>query len=321
MAGPPDPLPKGVTDAAAAWFARRDVGALSPTEETALEAWLAADPAHRRAWAALHGLWGRLETTPRDSQDAIRANVERWQVRRRRRKRMALGGVAACLIAVVTFQGGNLAIRLQADVITATGERRDIRLEDGSVLHLNSGSAVAIDYSSARRKIRLLAGEVAFEVASAPTRPFVVDAVGGSVTALGTRFIVRADGVQAQVTVTEHSVGVRSAAGTKVQVVREGQGVRFGAGGVGRSFVADIWAATGWMRGKLVFENRPLGEVVAEIGRYHPGMIRVIDDAAARKRVSGVFPLDDPVAAIDDVERSFGLRSIRLTDRLILIRK
>lgn len=321
MAEPSDPLPKSVTDAAAAWFARRDVGGFSTKDEAAFEAWLSADPTHERAWAALNGLWGRLEATPRDSQDNLRASVERWQVGRSRRKRIVQGSVAACLLAVVTFQGGNLAIRLQADAITSTGERRNIRLEDGSVLHLNSGTAVAIDYSSAQRRIRLLTGEVAFEVASAPDRPFVVETLGGSATALGTRYIVRQEAAQAQVTVTEHSVAVRSAPGQKARVVHEGQSVRFGAAGLSRPVATDTWAATGWMRGKLVFENRPLGEVVAEIGRYHPGMIRVIDDAAARKRISGVFPLDDPVAAIDDIERSFGLRSIRLTDRLILIRK
>lgn len=321
MAEPSDPLPKSVTDAAAAWFARRDVGGFSAKDEAAFKAWLHGDPAHERAWASLNGLWGRLGATSRDSQDTLRAHVERWQVERSRRKRIALGGVAACLLVFVTFQGSNLAVRLQADAITATGERRNLRLEDGSVLHLNSGTAVAIDYSSARRRIRLLTGEAAFEVASAPDRPFVVETLGGSATALGTRYIVRNERTQAQVTVSEHSVTVRSAPDQKAQVVHEGQSVRFGAAGVSQPFATDTWAATGWMRGKLVFENRPLGEVVAEIGRYHPGVIRVIDDAAARKRISGVFPLDKPVAAIDDIERSFGLRSIRLTDRLIFIRK
>ena len=44
----------------------------------------------------------------------------------------------------------------------------------------------------------------------------------------------------------------------------------------------------GWREGVLVFRDMPLSEAVAEINRYRPGRIMVLDDALAARRVSGV---------------------------------
>jgi transmembrane sensor len=62
-----------------------------------------------------------------------------------------------------------------------------------------------------------------------------------------------------------------------------------------------------------------LAEVVAELGRYHPGYIRVIGRDLGQRRVSGVFSIEDPVGALTRLQSSLGLRSMRITDRFVLI--
>jgi FecR protein len=77
-----------------------------------------------------------------------------------------------------------------------------VTLADGSHVELNSQSAIAIHYDAGQRRVRLLEGEAWFEVSPDPVRPFVVEASGGTVTALGTAFNVDAEKERAHVTVT-----------------------------------------------------------------------------------------------------------------------
>ncbi len=244
-----------------------------------------------------------------------------WRLKRSSRRRQAVGGSAAAVALLVGAWSFDFPMRLRADAITGVGERREIRLDDGSLVTLNTASAVRIAYSASERRVELLRGEAAFRVARNPARPFVVAAGGGSATALGTRYIVREMGDATEVAVTEHSVRVAypSAYGGGSRIVRAGEDVRYGKAGLSGVAAIDIEGAEAWTRGSLVFHDQPLREVVAEIARYHRGLIRVLDDHVGERRISGVFPTSDPLAAIQTLEQSFGLRTVRLTNRIILI--
>lgn len=318
------PLPTSIADEAARWQSESFDGALPPERQAALDAWLAADPRHARTYAEMRALWADMAAVP--ETPALRASLAAPEPRRRRERWMREGGrrrlvapaIAASLALLAVGAVEDWPMRLQADAMTATGERRTIALPDGSSVQLDTGSAVAVDFDGRRRMVRLLKGEAAFAVAPEPARPFTVAAGGGSTTALGTRFLVRRDGDETGVVVTEHSVRVVGPGGGSA-VVGEGQGLVYGgAGGIGAVTTVNSGDAMAWTEGVLVFKDAPLATVVDEIGRYHRGYVRVLGDARAL-RVSGVFRVDDPVAALDQLQRSLGLRSTRLTDRLILI--
>ncbi len=87
----------------------------------------------------------------------------------------------------------------------------------------------------------------------------------------------------------------------------------------GRRLSIDSANARAWTRAHLVFEDEPLGEVVAELNRYHHGLIRITQPRLAALKVSGVFPLGDPIGTVDKLERSLGVRSTRLTDYFVFI--
>jgi transmembrane sensor len=156
-----------------------------------------------------------------------------------------------------------------------------------------------------------------FDVAPDCARPFTVEAEGGSVTALRTAFAIRNEADRATVIVTHHSVRVEGAGRTTV--VREGQRADFAA----RTLRGPLPArrdATAWTRGRLVVVDQPLGEVVARIGQYRRGYVAATGSAASL-RVSGVYDLDRPLAAIASIEASHHLSSFRLSDRFILLRR
>ena len=65
-----------------------------------------------------------------------------------------------------------------------------MKLPDGSIVELNTSSTAAIAFSPAERRVRLTQGEGHFSVAKDAGRPFVVEARGLAVRAVGTMFNV-----------------------------------------------------------------------------------------------------------------------------------
>jgi len=313
-------ISEDIRQEAARWIAERDAGLLTAEGEKALAVWLEADPLHAAAFARLERTWGLMGSAPVKTDIRRRSNVIAFHLPARPRRWLG-GAVAACLALMIVGGVNDWPTRLRADAMTATGERRDVPLADGSIVQLNTGSAIAIDYRGDRRVIRLLKGEAAFTVAADRARPFTVEAGGGSATALGTRFIVRRDGADTDIAVTEHRVRVTwplDQTGNSADLA-EGQVTRYGPDGLASPHIVDTDAISAWTRGRLVFVDRPLGDVVAELNRYHAGYIRIIGADLARRRFSGVFPVNDPIGALDTIQRSLGIGSTRITDRLIFL--
>ncbi|MBF3159044.1 iron dicitrate transport regulator FecR, partial [Pseudomonas aeruginosa] len=86
-----------------------------------------------------------------------------------------------------------------ADYLTAVGERRDLVLEDGSQVEMNTDSALDVRYDAGQRLLRLYRGEIYLRTAAdrrEPPRPFLVRTEQGLMRALGTAFSVRREGAE-----------------------------------------------------------------------------------------------------------------------------
>jgi transmembrane sensor len=304
-----EPEPRRGKDASAtalAWWVKCDAGPLSSEDRAALDAWLAEDPAHRAAFDEAAALFGEVQTI--------------WTAGRRpaarRSRALAASALAAASLAAFLWLD-ELSLRWRADVLTGAGETRAIALEDGSRVELAPRSALALRYRGGERRLALLAGEAYFQAAPDPSRPFVVEAAGGTVTALGTAFDIATETAHAEVVVAEHRVAI--AIGGERVVVEEGQQSGFGPGArVARPEAVDLFKATGWRRGRLVFEDQPLGEVARTLGLYHAGYI-VAAPSVREQRVTGTFDAANPLGAIRAIEASLGLRALRVTDYFIYL--
>jgi len=233
-----------------------------------------------------------------------------------RRRILAAAAVAvAALVAVLGFD--SLSILWLADYRTGAGETKVVTLADGTRVHLDARTAVAVDFSARHRGVRLLDGEAWFEVARDSSRLFTVSAGGETITALGTAFDVATERARTEDTVTAHRVAV--AANGVRKTLDKGQQASFGPS-LALGPPRKVEAATAWRRGKLMFQDQPFGEVVAHLARYHHGYVFVTDAATRARRVSGVFRTNDPPAALRALVRSLGLRATWLTDYLVLIR-
>src|SRR5688572_27628368 len=126
------------------------------------------------------------------------------------------------------------------------------------------------------------------------SRPFVVAAGDGTVTAVGTHFQVRQEGGQVTVTLIEGRVHVARPSRREFDWLEPGQQAVFDelSTGIVRRNV-DVRALTSWMGGRLEFRNTPLEHAVAEANRYSVRKLRIGDPAIARIAVGGTFRAGD----------------------------
>lgn len=271
----------------------------------AFEQWLAADAANPEAYRKAERLW-RLsaDLTPSTvAQWPASAEVVQLPVRRNVQRRWWLGAaLAACLMLAVA---PSLSLRLQADYRTAQGETRDITLADGSVVQLDSDTAIAVDYADNHRDVRLLAGQAFFEVKPDKRKPFHVRADSLRVTVTGTAFNVEMRAGRVGVDVQHGSVRVEDSARVLAAALTAGQRLRYLDGQAQLSaFVPSQVAA--WRQGQLIADDQPVAELVQALARYLPGTVLLRDDALGAKRVTGVYDLRKPEAALRAVIRPHG---------------
>ena len=194
------------------WVARLVAKDISATELDTLEAWLASDPRHARAFARERALWQDLDAVadalaePSPARTVIRP-MPRPGVTRRRLLRGVPVALAASLVAALIVP--SLLLDLGADHRTAVGEVRSVALPDSTSAMLDSDTEISLAFDGDKRIVHLLAGRAWFDVHH-EGRPFLVEALDGETRDIGTAFVVERDGNAIDVGVTQGAVRVRA---------------------------------------------------------------------------------------------------------------
>lgn len=295
----------------AGWFARRRAGPLTPDDQIAFQAWLDADPRNREALDAASDLWSDFDDLRIDPRLMRLREEARSAVGQRRTRRM-VGAIAACLALAVSVGTAWQGARYLSGVIapqptiyaTRVGQTMSVSLPDGSLAVLDTNSELRAWSSGKTRRLELIRGRAFFKVAKDPGHPFVVRAGDHSVTALGTQFDIDLRPASFKVVLSEGRVRVRSdrpTAGAASAIDMNAGYQLVARGGDWNLSRADTQDAEGWVTGRLVFDDAPLGEIAAELGRYTVAPITVSPEVADR-RMSAVLPAKDPEAFIASAE-------------------
>lgn len=320
---------EAVTDGARRWLLRLASGDIEADELARLRSWLAADPAHKAAFERERATWRQIEPlrdsvarSVRRSTNRVAASTVRWQSRSTRGSVFAGGLLAFGLVLFLCV--ADPITWLRADDVTATGEIANVTLPDGSVAMLNSDSALSVSYSKAERRVELLRGEAWFQVRPDKAHPFRVQAEGGIAEAVGTAFAVRRDGLRVMVAVTEGTVAVTttdSSAVRRTMRVHAGEATVFGAGMPPEPpVIFDAGTALTWRNRRIVIDDMPLRQALAEIGRYRPGEIILLDRDRAESRVSAVIATDRLDPGLEGLVATEGLTVTYLTPYLAIVR-
>lgn len=298
---------------AALWLQRRQFWDWSDADQAELDAWLAQSTAHEVAFVRLMAGYSRT-----DRLVALRAP------RTEPRGFTWLPRVAAGIALVAALGVGAMQFSSAPKDVTYTtpvGGRQMIVLADGSRIDLNTDSILRLKGAVGKRLAFLEKGEAYFQIKHDAARPFVVTVGAHRVTDLGTKFLIRKGANSVDVALVEGRARVDSQdrAGQSVELL-PGEEVIATARDITkvRRNAQDMSNELGWRRGVIIFQHTTLAEAAAEFNRYNPNRILIGNADAARLKIAGTFPSDDPESFVEIAQDILHLHVARQGDAIVL---
>lgn len=268
-----------IIDQAIAWHVRQ--AGMADADWLAFVAWLEADPAHARAYDSVAMQDALIAQTrfdvPQAANDDDVVPGGSWFGRG---LRWAGGTAVAAALAAWLLPLGVMSRHADQVYATRDGERRDVRLSDGTQMAMNGGTTIRIDGLDGR-SATLDRGEVVLHVVHDAARPFTLRAGDRVIRDVGTTFNVLRSGERLAVAVREGSVlfqpgkdSLQLTAGQALTVAGHDQPMV-------RSTVAPE-SVGGWRTGQLSFDGAPLADVAASLRRLNGVRIAFVGDLSKR---------------------------------------
>ncbi|MGQ4274689.1 FecR family protein [Terrihabitans sp. B22-R8] len=291
------------------WVVRIKSGEATRMDAHRLSAWRAQSSAHEEAFREAADLWRKMGA-PAAATAEFSGGIGR---------RGFLTSAAAAGVAGLVFGGSELGFwpgisEWMVDHRTGVGEQRTITLADGIQAELNTRTGLSVEKNAQVTRISLVYGEAAFRFAT-PSCPLEVRAGTGTVRAsTDALFTARVSDGPTQITCLEGEV---ETVGMPRITLMPGQQTIVAATGFERPAAVNADSVSAWRQGMLVFEDRSLEDVVAELNRYRQG--RIFLTASNPRRVNGIFHLARPDEALAHFAHTFGLNLTRLPGGIVLL--
>ena len=305
------PVSARVLDAAIAWQLCLDCGHGSQVEQAEFAKWYEANEEHARAWQQLGMLDHRFSKASLPARNAL---LNARNGLHQRVRKLGSGLASIVLVCGLALFAGNSYLPIDywmADQRTATGEQRELQLADGTVINLNTHSAVDVKFDATTRRIILQEGEIMVQTGHGDSRPFIVQTRDGSLRALGTRFLVKREDDGTRLSVLQSRVAAHPEDSLDEVIYNEGQQVVMHRDHLGQ-MVAVNAGADAWTRGMLVLDNVRLADMVHELNRYQRGHLGV-DPQVADLRITGSFPLNNVQLALNALQPTLPVKIEQLT--------
>ena len=291
----PQALNPAIVEQAIQWLVRLRFNQADEQTQHSFEHWLQQRPEHVLAWQRVETLGDEFAGVP---AQLARQTLDGSHQGMRRRDSLKLLGILAT-VGTAAWLGRDYTPvpAMLAQQRSSTGEQRRFQLDDGSLIQLNSDSAVDSDFDAQRRLIILRRGEIIVNVGadqhSPQARPFWVQSRDGLIRAQSSRFLARELDDGTLVAAQEGSVTVfpGSSQTPASRSVQAGHQLLFTSSSAQmvRDNGLDLWS---WGDGVISANHMRLGDFIAELSRYRPGVLRCAEEVADR-RVSGTFQLAD----------------------------
>lgn len=278
-------------------------------------------------------------------------------LRKRRQLQRRVQGAAALLV-VLGVAGFSVRSNLPpspaapADALVAMPPRQT--LADGSVVELKDDAEITVEFSADIRRVTLRRGEAHFQVAKDVARPFVVDAGGIEIRAVGTGFVVQRSLRAIDVLVTEGRVAVEAdaahVASAAISGAENSLGIPAGAAGAGpralamldaRKGVVVEWAAgsqppraerirlfevssleldqrLAWRAPRLDFSSMPLADAIRAINRHSTTQLVLGDTQLGAIELSGVMRANNVEPLLRMLENNYGISVDRSEGKIVL---
>lgn len=218
-------------------------------------------------------------------------------------------------MAALFYQLGNSG----SDARTYVNKERmvkELRLQDGTVVYLNSGSSLKVPelYGSQSSREVWLEGEAFFSVAHNREKPFLVHAPGMlDVKVLGTRFNVKTKGSLSTVVLTQGSVQVMITGDSSSHSEKLSPGEMAIFDPEKKSITrttADTLYYTAWRENLYAFRHESLQQVAEKIGNHFGYEIVFDREETGQLLFSGYLSYVDLEKSISTLEETFKIKIV-----------
>ncbi|MCH7299124.1 FecR domain-containing protein [Pseudomonas sp. 17391] len=291
------------------WFSRLRQPGCDEGERQVFAAWCQV-PQNAQAYAELETFWQQLQPAPARPQPrqltARRSHLGKW-----------LALVFLLVMGTLAYLYWPLMQRLGSEMHTDVGERRSLRLADGSTVHLDSASAMNVDLRGRTRQLHLVQGQVYLEVLL-DGRAMEVDVGDARIQVFGTRLQIARFADHNELVVLSGKAMVVQ--GGEQRLVSAGERVTFDATRIDPVQKADMKTADSWRNGRLRATDMPLGQVLERLAGYQGQRLWMLDEQAAHRRVSGDFSLDRPAESLAALASTQQLQLQGVLDHWLIVR-
>lgn len=305
------------------------------------EEWLETSDKHQEAWQEISSTKSLMSSLLETEADELKRLKEDELSVRSLNKSQQVGRVTVgalrpasggfrfavlssvfCLLLCLLYFSPLLMLYLKSDYMTGVGDVRVISMVDGSKIHLDSQSAIQVDFEENSRTVHILKGRAFFDVSRDENRPFKVKSNRAEVTVLGTQFEVDTTEQKGAVSVVEGAVSVQLKdveKRQKLSLTKLMKGDRY-------SFIDKEKRAentpekfASWRKGKLIVDGWYAKDVIDELGRYYNGSVFFNGKLASLNKLSGVYDLNSPKDAIKLVAATEGLKVKEITPWILVV--
>ncbi|HEY3372378.1 MAG TPA: FecR domain-containing protein [Prolixibacteraceae bacterium] len=214
-------------------------------------------------------------------------------------------------------------------VVVPFGQRQEILLSDGTLVHLNAGSQLTFPATfQGRNREVYLKGEGFFEVSKNAEVPFIVKTDHIDIKVLGTRFNVSAydDEPITSAVLVEGKVNVsqkNKIFANKQYTLVPGQGCFYSTSDqTSKIKDVDVNEYVLWKDGLYNFKNLPLSDIVNRVNKYYNLSIQVENGKLSKTLVSGKLVLSkDVTEVIQYLSKTMEVRFEKSADGTYLLKQ
>jgi transmembrane sensor len=201
-------------------------------------------------------------------------------------------------------------------VSTSNNEYKNVKLPDGSIVFLNSGSSIKFlvksegenkVFNNSERKITL-SGEAFFSVTKNKS-PFIITTENAKITVLGTKFDVLSRDENTRVVVEEGKVSLspKNTRSKGIYLIKDQLSIISKNSEPTVPKEVDAGYFLGWMKGNFVFYRTPLKEIVRDLERRYNINISFKADSLINNTLTGSFKNSSADSAVSMVCVALGL--------------
>lgn len=252
---------------------------------------------------------------------AVKNNIGRPVKRKRRLKPLRIAAVLF-LIAGLTYTLNLTTFSVkQITAMAAKGERKEVVLQDGSLVVLNSNSSITYPESFGSTREITLNGEAYFKVHRDVKKPFIVSTHDVNVKVLGTSFNINSyEHKDTKVSVITGKVQVTSPSGKK-QLLIKGQQASYIKEQKFNFTEEDSSEGIAWTKNTIFLKNTTLAETAKIIENWYDVQVDFEDTELKTLMISGKFKDEKLENVLSSIAALKQLEIKYITKNHVLIRK